>query len=237
LITLLSPIGGLLYPLISHLRARNQQKTLDLILHGVLNYLGLIALVGSLFLFVYSSHITGFLFGAEYWEAGNIVKWNLPFVFFGLISSLLVMVYAGMGLIKQRIKVLVGAVLANVVLNLAFSQIFGVYGIALATGLTRFFLFLFSYLDLRKSGVPLQLDYRLLAKNLIVGGMTLGVIYYFISIDISTKGTTIVGLLISGGLYAAVMALINIPIFKKARGLGQLLLKKTTDIDPDTSKN
>ena len=88
-----------------------------------MNYLGIIAATGSLFLFAYSGHIASFLFGQEYREAGMIVRRNLPFVFFGLISGLLFMVYAGMGLVKKRIKVLIWAFIANIVLNMILSKL------------------------------------------------------------------------------------------------------------------
>ncbi len=230
LITLLSPIGALLYPLISHLKARKHHATLEMILHGVINYLWVIALVWSLFLFMYSNQITSFLFGQAYREAGSIVKRNLPFVFFGLISGLLFMVYAGLGLIKQRIKVLIWAFVANVVLNLILSQILGVYGIALTVGLTWFILFLFSYFDLKKSWVYLQFDYLLLGKNLLVWIGWLLLLHYLLPIDMSTKLSSGTWLAISWILYAIFIAFINIPIFKKSIALGKMLIAKPSDI-------
>lgn len=61
-ITLLSPIGTLLYPLISHLKARNKDEMMNKVFYAILNYMGLISLMGSAFLRAYSSQIMTLLF-------------------------------------------------------------------------------------------------------------------------------------------------------------------------------
>lgn len=123
------------------------------------------------------------LFGSEYAEAGLIVKWNLPFVFFGVMSGIIYTIYAGMGLIKKRIKMLVVVLILNIVCNFALSARLGVRGTALAMGLTWMVLFMYGYRDLRREGAQLKIDYMLLGKNIIISMVTLYVLHYFIGIS------------------------------------------------------
>lgn len=224
LVTLLSPIGAMLYPLISHLKSRQQDKTLEFLLKGALNYLGTIAAVGSLFLFTYSGHIASFLFGQEYWEAGEIVRWNLPFVFFGLISGLLFMVYAGMGLVKKRIKVLLWAFIINIVCNFALSTLLGVHGVALTVGLTWMMMFLFSYWDLQKHGAPVAMDRKFIGYNLIVAFVALFWLYELFPLDLSTRLQVGLSIGYAGMMFAAILVLANLGRLKDIIRFGKQMI-------------
>lgn len=94
IITLLAPIATLLYPLISHLKARDLQDTMHDLLYALINYIGVIALIGSLFLFANSNAIMTMLFGSAYFEAGSLIKRNLLFVVFGTLNVIIFSIYA-----------------------------------------------------------------------------------------------------------------------------------------------
>lgn len=93
-ITLLTPITALLYPLLSHYDARLHSDGVRRMLYGVVNYAGVVALGISFYLFAYAPDISVLLFGQNYEQAGYIMRWNLPFVVFGLLSGVLYAVYA-----------------------------------------------------------------------------------------------------------------------------------------------
>ena len=216
-ISLLSPIGALLYPLISHLTARSRDNMMNKVFYAILNYMWVIAILGSAFLWTYSSQIMVLLFGSEYAEAGLIVKWNLPFVFFGVMSGIIYTIYAGMGLIKKRIKMLVVVLILNIVCNFALSARLGVRGTALAMGLTWMVLFMYGYRDLRREGAQLKIDYMLLGKNIIISMVTLYVLHYFIGISWTASTLQRWELLaLNGVIFTLVMALININVIKNA---------------------
>ncbi len=76
---------------------------------------------------------------------------------------------------------LVVALVLNLVANAVLSYFMGPNGIAFAMGLTWLTLFVYGYGDLRKHGVPMQIDYWLMGKNLLVGSVVL----YLISLAMS----------------------------------------------------
>ena len=215
-ITLLSPIGTLLYPLISHLKARNKDEMMNKVFYAILNYMGLIGLMGSAFLRAYSSQIMTLLFWPDYVEAGLIIKRNLPFVFFGVMAGIIYTIYAGMGLIKKRIKMLVIVFILNIIANFALSYRLGIYGTALTMGLTWLILFCYGYWDLRKEGIELKLDYSLLGKNIIVGVLALVGLNYLIGINGVNNLQTRELLLLNGLIFTGIIALTNLKIIKEA---------------------
>ncbi len=215
-ITLLWPIGILLYPLISHLNARNKDEMMNKVFYAILNYMGLIALVGSAFLWAYSSEIMTLLFGQNYAEAGSIIKRNLPFVFFGVMSGIIYTIYAGMGLIKKRIKMLVIVLIINIITNFALSTRLGIRGTALTMGLTWLILFLYGYWDLRRGWLQLKLNYKLLIKNIVVAVVTLLGLHYFIGLNASTTFKTRELLALNGVLFTLIIWITNLGVIKNS---------------------
>jgi stage V sporulation protein B len=177
-ITLLTPITALLYPLLSHYDARLHSDGVRRMLYGVVNYAGVVALGISFYLFVYAPDISTLLFGQDYEQAGYIMRWNLPFVVFGLLSGVLYAVYAWLGLIKKRVKMLLWILGTNIVVNILWAWLFGVNGIALALGITRFVMYVYAYYDLKNNNVPLQVDRSLYSSNAVVAIVYLWIVYY-----------------------------------------------------------
>lgn len=225
IITLLSPIVGLLYPMISHLKARKENEKLKLIMYGVLNYLGIIALVGSLFLFVYSSYITSFLFWPEYRHAWSIIKWNLLFVVFGLLWWVLYSVYAGLGMVKGRMKMLVWVLVFNLLCNVILSKFFGVNGIALTIGLTWLLMFSYGYRDLKKHEVPIDIDRKFFVWNIILGAALLFWLSYMYPIDLSDRWSVWIHLLYCWIIYTAWITVWNAARLKKIWEFGNQMIK------------
>ena len=176
-ITLLTPITALLYPLLSHYDARSHSDGVRRMLFGVLNYAGVIALWISLYLFVYAPDISVLLFGPNYEQAGFIMRWNLPFVVFGLLSGVLYAVYAWLGLIKKRVRMLLWILCINLIINLCFATLLGVDGIALALGVTWLVMYMYAYYDLKKHEVPLVVDRSLYITNTIAALLYLSIVY------------------------------------------------------------
>lgn len=224
-LTLFAPISMLLYPLVSHLRARNYDDMMKKVFFAIINYMWMISLVWSIFFFMYSEHIMSLLFGTEYINAGSIVKWNLLFVIFGVLSSIIFVIYAGLGLIKKRLKMLVIVFILNILWNFLLSQLLGIDGIALTMWITWAALFIYGYIDLRKEGVALQIDYKLFLKNIIISALAVLIIYNLYGDIGSEKSDIFQWLMITWVIYIVVIAIANINIIKNARVVVNQLIK------------
>ena len=132
------------------------------------------------------------------------------------MSGIIYTIYAGMGLIKKRIKMLVIVFILNIIANFALSHRLGIRGTALTMGLTWLTLFSYGYWDLSKEGLQLKLDYPLLAKNIVVGVITLFGLHYFIGINGTTTLQTIELLVLNGILFLGIMSLTNLKVIKEA---------------------
>ncbi len=186
-ISLLAPIGGLLYPMISHFKARKEDHKFGMVMYGVMNYLWALALSLSLFLWMYSNHIATFLFGGEYRHAWSLIKRNLPFVVCGLLWWILYTVYAWLGMIKDRMKMLIGVLIINIALNTILSRILWVEGIALTIGLTWLIMFTYSYWDLKKQSIPITIDRWFMLRNVFLSLALLLWLSYFYPFDLPDR--------------------------------------------------
>lgn len=216
-ISLLAPIGGLLYPMISHFKARDEHHKFGMVMYGVMNYLWVIALVSSFFLWTYSNHITSFLFGSEYRHAWSIIKRNLLFVIFGFLWWILYVVYAWFGMIKSRMKMLIAVLIVNILLNILLSRILWVEGIALTMGLTWLMMFSYSYRDLKKQRMPITLDRSFIARNAVLSIIILWGLSYFYPFDLPDKYSVGMHLLYSGLIYMWGIMIWNITRLKSIR--------------------
>ena len=132
------------------------------------------------------------------------------------MAGIIYTIYAGMGLIKKRIKMLVIVFILNIIANFALSYQLGIYGTALTMGLTWLALFCYGYWDLRKEGIELKLDYSLLGKNIIVGVLALVGLNYLIGINGVNNLQTRELLLLNGLIFTGIIALTNLKIIKEA---------------------
>lgn len=229
-ITLLSPIGWLLYPMVSHLKARNYDGMMKRVFYAIVNYMWVIAMVWSIYVFMYSEQIMWFLFGINYIDAGNIVKRNLLFVTFGVLSGIIFIIYAWLGLIKKRLKMLIVVFILNVLWNFLLSNRLGINGIALTMWITWMALFIYWYIDLIREGVELQINYKLFLKNIIISIIAISIIYYFYRDLWSNNIDIIKWIAISWFLYIFVIAIVNITIIKNAGIIIRQLIKSQKNI-------
>lgn len=228
-VTLLSPIGLLLYPMVSHLRARSREETMKKVFYAVINYMWLIAMIWSFFLFAYSNQLMSILFGSEYGPAGTIVKRNLLFVPFGVLSGIIFMIYAGLGLIKKRLKMLIVVFILNIIGNFVFSYFLHINGIALNIWLTWLALFIYGYIDLRKEKIELQLDYKLFIKNIIIWSIVLILLHYlftYIKIDFTLdRFYSIKWIAIAATVYLSALFITNFNMIKNIISTSKQLMK------------
>ena len=210
MISLLSPIAGLLYPMIAHFKARKQSEKITQVLYGIFNYLGMIALVASLFLFTFSVPITTMLFWPEYAQWGMIVRRNLLFVVFGLWWSIMYSVYAGLWMIKDRIKMLVWILIINIILNLTLPHMMWVNGVALSVWITRLVMFGYSYRDLTKQRIAICIDWRRFMTMACIGMGVLLLLTTFLPFeDQWSRISTLKHILLLWAIYSVILVIGN----------------------------
>ncbi len=82
---------------------------------------------------VWAEPIADLLFGDEFAESADVLRWLAPFVFLSGLAALVSLGANYLGLARRRVVIAVAAVLVNIVLDLALIPTIGVIGAAIGT--------------------------------------------------------------------------------------------------------
>ena len=86
-------------------------------------------------LVVWGEPIAVLLFGEEFAESGDVLRWLAPFVFLSGLAPLVSLGANYLGLARRRAPIAIAAVLINIVVDLALIPTIGVIGAAIGTSL------------------------------------------------------------------------------------------------------
>ena len=118
-----------------------------------------------------------FFFTNKFVESGNVLAWSAPFLVFNFLIQINFQILGGLGKIKERMKILLVGLGFNVVLNFAFIKLFGVYGSALAVGVSWIPIWFLSNRATKEFDTPFS--WYFFSKNIIVASVV-GVLVYFL---------------------------------------------------------
>jgi O-antigen/teichoic acid export membrane protein len=128
----LSPINGLLFPLISHLKEGEEEK-ISKILNIILRIIPFIGIYFSLFIILFPSPLIKYLFGSKWL---GLVENPLIILSIGIIASSLsgymCTFVSALGKVKERLYISIFIAITNIILNLFFVYYFGVTGAVIA---------------------------------------------------------------------------------------------------------
>jgi len=151
---LFTPLGQAIYPRVSRLMHESRAAAFALI-RRVLRVQGAAALVLSTLLFVLAPRLIHSLYGADYDEAIDVLRWlaALPLLI-GLsnVFGVQTMLAMGMNRLVSRILVIAGAI--NVATLYVLAHWFGAEGAAMAVVGTEFFVTAVMALVLKRQNVP-----------------------------------------------------------------------------------
>jgi polysaccharide transporter, PST family len=151
---LLVPISQSVYPRVSRLMQQSRAAAFALI-RRVLRVQGSAAFVISLLLFLFASPLIRSLYGPDYEETTNVLRWlaMLPFLI-GLsnVFGVQTMLALGMNMLVSRILIIAGVL--NVVALLVLTQWFGAVGAAMAVAGTELFVTIVMGWIVRRRNLP-----------------------------------------------------------------------------------
>ncbi|MCH2188529.1 oligosaccharide flippase family protein, partial [Candidatus Gracilibacteria bacterium] len=147
---LIGPIFGLLFPIFSEMHSKGHIEKIRQIKSIFLKNFIAVGIAFNILFFVFSEIIAFILFGEKFIESGVILKYSILFLVFNFMLQINFNIMAGIGKIKDRVKIISIALVFNFIMNFILIQHIGVYGAALATGMGWILIFVLSEIFLRK---------------------------------------------------------------------------------------
>lgn len=130
-------------------------------------------------MFVFGPAIANVLFGLKFTMSGIILQYSAFFLVYNFLLQINFQILAGVGRIKERVKILGVGLIFNVVLNIVLIHFYGVVGSALAVGLSWIPIW---YLSDRSTRMySNEFDFVFFIKNLILAILIGGLSWYFLT--------------------------------------------------------
>lgn len=147
---ILSPMLGFLFPVFSELYSRNQtDKILNIFQYGMLLMI-ILSIWISAFMWQNAIPLAETLFGKDYRDSGIILQYSIPFLIFNLLNQLHFQLLSGTGQAWARTVSFSITLPINIILNYFLIQKLGVYGSALAVGISWIPLYVMTFYYTKK---------------------------------------------------------------------------------------
>lgn len=170
-----SPLINFLFPIISSLQGEDGKMKIQLIKSHFRDFSFAISPALTLYFIICGPVMARFFFTDKFLQSGYILAWSAPFLVFNFLIQINFQILAGLGQIKTRMKILLVGLAFNLVLNFAFIHLFGVYGSALAVGISWIPIWYLSNRATSEFSTPFS--YGFLLKNIAVALAVSVVIY------------------------------------------------------------
>jgi len=200
----LSPFKVFFLPLISHFMEDDKKKVSEIV-EMILKFIPFISFYFVLFTITFPAISIELLFGKK-WVA--YVELPLIILSFGYIfvnlTTYFVNIIAGMGFVKERLKISIIIAILNIVLSLFLIKIAGVIGAVVANSLI-YIISVILYLKFIKSTISLHLPFRFYFKLFIFG-----LAFYGLTHFLKIAPTNWPEFIVYGILYTGIMALFSL---------------------------
>ncbi len=175
---LIWPIFFLLFPVFSELHGKWEIQKICLTKQIFIKVFLAIGLMFNIFFFVFWEQIAFILFGEKFLFSGHILQYSILFLVFNFFLQINFNLMAGIWKVKERVKILLIAIVFNAILNVLFIQWIGVVWAALATAFGWILIFVLSEVKLWKA-YRVHFDLWSFLKNIIFLGIGALGFYYF----------------------------------------------------------
>lgn len=163
------PILNIILPITTELITKNDNEKLEMLQNIIYKYFSLLALAVSWFFIVFGREIASILFTSKFAFSWELVVYSAPLIIFNILYAINFGFMAGMGKVKERVKVLGMALVVNVILNILFLVVLKIWLVwaVLAMWISRLILWIFSYKVVNKV-LKLSFDWKFLFQNVLV---------------------------------------------------------------------
>ncbi len=176
---IIGPIFWFLFPIFSQLHAVWEYKKIKLIKQVMQKNFIAVALAFNVLFFVFSEIIAYILFWEKYIESWNILEYSILFLTFNFLLQINFNILAWIWKVKERLKIILIALIFNFILNIILIQYMWVYWAALATSFGWILIWVLSEFKLSKKYLS-HFDYKFLTKNIIFLWLLWVFSYYYI---------------------------------------------------------
>jgi len=143
--TIVWPILWLIFPIVSELVTKKNTVTLALLYRFFYTYFSLFSLFLIVFFVVFGSELALVFFGEKFLFSGELFRWGAGLTLFTTFVGFNFSVLAGMGKIKDRVKILLFSLLVVALVAWVWLNLMGIYGAILAMGVWYLMLFIMSF--------------------------------------------------------------------------------------------
>lgn len=164
---LLGPIMGLIFPMVSELIEKKDQKKLWLLFSFFYNYFSVLILSISILFIALWPEIAIALFGEKYQASGQLLSRTWFFLIFNILTGFNFSVLAGLGEIKERVKILGISTLITILFTCLSIKFWGLRGAGISFGISYLALWGLSFPYLIKTG-EFNIQWKFIIKNLII---------------------------------------------------------------------
>lgn len=137
---LFGPLLAFLLPIVSELHAKKMMKKMTILQNYLFSYLSIFSFAYWIFLLIFWPEIAIVLFGEKFrysWELLYLSGW---FVVTNVVTSICFAILAWVWRMKERVFILVGSVIINIILNFLFIPVRWLYGVVASTILGQMFM-------------------------------------------------------------------------------------------------
>ena len=219
-ITLIGPILGLIFPIVSELIEKNDKIKLWLLYSFFYNYFSIFTLSLSVLFIVLWPEISIALFGKEYLTSGILLSKVGIFLFFNLLGWFNYAVLAGMWKVKERVCITWIACILTIITAYILINLYGIYWAWLAFWLGQTYTWWLSLYLLRKGKYSLKFNWSFITRNILLFILLWLITYFWKNhfIDIEwNRWYMIVKLIIIWLGFYGVIAVWNIEMAKKLK--------------------
>jgi len=166
--TLIGPIMGLIFPLVSELVEKKDKSKLWLLYSFFYNYFSILILSLATLFIVLGPEMSIALFGNEYLTSGILLSQVGIFLLFSLLSQFNYNTLAWMWKVKERVYITWIACILTIISAYVLIRLFDISGAWIAFWLSTFYSWGLSLLLLKKENFSLKFDWKFIIKNMLL---------------------------------------------------------------------
>lgn len=179
------PLVGLLFPVMTELITKKYDEKIKVLLSILYKYFSVFGLAMGVFLAVLWPVISWVLYGHSFIYSWVLLSYAAGFIVFNILLAINFSLLAGMGKVKERVKIIAIALLFNIAWNILFMVVFWRWLVgAIISTIIWWLIMFFLTLRLLKSHYSFLFDWYFLLKNILIISI-LAIILRFISRQIT----------------------------------------------------
>lgn len=169
---LLQPIQKMILPLVSELSENNKTK-LEILMHQLLKLVPFISIYFALFVFMFSKGIISMMFGYKWVETAVLPLKVMAIAYsMSLLNIYLTSVVAGLGAVRERLRVAVILLFLSVLTGIVGAKYFDVVGIIVANAVV-FISSIYLMFRIVQKRIKIVVPYLFYGKLLLFSGLLL----------------------------------------------------------------